>query len=116
MTKRLETAPEGEEEFDTLVSERMVLEEFDITSMTSSRWDGNEELRKLGWPPAIYIRGRKYRSRRMLEEFKRGLLKRAIETRGKKPDCFAKRAAARAEAVAAKKADKSKASSKRQAA
>jgi hypothetical protein len=40
------------------------------------------ELIKLGWPPPIRIRSRKFRSRMALENFKRVMARRAIEQRG----------------------------------
>lgn len=88
MSKQLDdrlakTDDQLEDDFDKFVPERLVLEEFEVTPMTIHRWDNDEKLRKSGWPPPIYIRGRKYRSRKMLQEFKDRFLKRAIETRGK---------------------------------
>ena len=44
-----------------LVPDPQVFKEFSITSMTGYRWDRNEELIALGWPPPIRIGQRKYR-------------------------------------------------------
>jgi hypothetical protein len=35
----------------------------------------------LGWPPPVYIRKRKYRSRKKLEGFKAALVRRSIRDR-----------------------------------
>lgn len=95
MTKRPETALEDSSDFDSFVPERVVLEEFDITSMTAHRWDKDDELRRLGWPPPMYIRGRKYRSRKLLQEFKQRYLKQAIANRGRLPEKYEQAVAAR---------------------
>jgi hypothetical protein len=47
------------------------------------RWDRDPELIKLGWPPPIRIRSRKFRSRIALENFKRVMARRAIEQRAR---------------------------------
>ena len=46
-------------------------------------WDRDPELIKLGWPPPIRIRSRKFRSRIALENFKRVMARRAIEQRSR---------------------------------
>lgn len=102
------TAPAS---FDTWVAEAQVRVECgDLSSMTIHRYDQDERLKKLGWPPPIYIRGRKYRSRRMLEEFKERMLQLSLANRGKLPEQYEHANEAR---LLAKKA---KASPKRQAA
>jgi hypothetical protein len=66
----------GGDDPDIFVPDAQVRAEFgNITPMTLHRWDHNPEL---GFPPPIDIAGRKYRSRRMLEEFKKRALCAAI--------------------------------------
>jgi len=67
-----------EDDFDTFVPEARVREEFDVTAMTLHRWD-NDPL--LGFPSPITIRGRKYRSRKQLQEFKERQIKLAVANR-----------------------------------
>jgi len=66
---------------NTLVPDPQVQKEFGVTAMTIWRWDRDPELIKLGWPPPIRIRSRKFRSRIALENFKRVMALRAIEQR-----------------------------------
>ena len=66
---------------DTLVPDLQVQKEFGVTAMSIWRWDRDPELIKLGWPPPIRIRSRKFRSRNALENFKRVMARRAIEQR-----------------------------------
>ena len=66
---------------DTLVPDPEVQKEFGVTAMSIWRWDRDLELIKLGWPPPIRIRSRKFRSRIALENFKRVMARRAIEQR-----------------------------------
>ncbi len=61
-----------------------VCKEFSVTPMTVWRWDHDPAKANLGWPPPIKIGERKFRSRRLLEEFKANLLRMAIEARGGK--------------------------------
>ena len=68
---------------DTLVPDPQVQEEFGVTAMSIWRWDRDPELIKLGWPPPIRIRSRKFRSRIALENFKRVMARRAIEQRAR---------------------------------
>ena len=63
---------------DELVPDPKVWEEFDITSMAGWRWTHDPSL---NFPPPIKIRNRNYRSRRMIEEFKRRMLRLAIGER-----------------------------------
>ena len=51
------------ETHDTLVPDPQVQKEFGVTAMSIWRWDRDPELIKLGWPPPIRIRSRKFRSR-----------------------------------------------------
>jgi hypothetical protein len=82
MTKK-KTPDAVEAAHDSLVPDRLVRAELNIAAMTSWRWDRDPKMISLGWPPPIRIgAGRKYRSRRMLEEFKANLVRRAIEQRG----------------------------------
>jgi hypothetical protein len=69
---------------DTLVPDPQVQKEFGVTAMSIWRWDRDPELIKLGWPPPIRIRSRKFRSRIALENFKRVMARRAIEQRARK--------------------------------
>jgi len=50
--------------------------------MTAWRWDRDVALIAMGWPAKIQIRGRNFRSRRQLEQFKAALIRKAIEERG----------------------------------
>jgi hypothetical protein len=69
---------DGMDDHDILVPGPQVEREFGVTSMTIWRWDRDS---KLGFPPAIKINGRSYRSRLMLEAFKAKLLAEAMKTR-----------------------------------
>ena len=69
--------------YDTLVPDPQVQKEFGVTAMSIWRWDRDLELIKLGWPPPIRIRSRKFRSRIALENFKRVMAGRAIEQRAR---------------------------------
>ena len=66
---------------DVLVPDTEVCRELGISSMTVHRYDCDERMIALGWPPKIKMRQRNYRSRRALEAFKAGLVQRAIEQR-----------------------------------
>src|ERR1700723_1890027 len=68
---------------DTLVPDPQVQKEFGVTAMSIWRWDRDPELIKLGWPPPIRIRSRKFRSRIALENFKRVMARRAIDQRAR---------------------------------
>jgi hypothetical protein len=63
---------------DELVPDPKVCCEFGISSMTLWRWDRDIDL---DFPPPIFIRKRNFRIRRQLEEFKRRMLRNAIEQR-----------------------------------
>jgi hypothetical protein len=58
-----------------LVPDPVVWSEFGVTPMTGYRWTNDEEL---GFPPAVKIRNRNFRSRRLLEEFKAKQLRKAL--------------------------------------
>jgi hypothetical protein len=64
---------------DEFVTDSKVCEEFNITKMTLWRWDRNPAI---GFPPPVYINARKFRSRRLVEEFKQNLVRQAIAARG----------------------------------
>ena len=53
-----------------LVPDPAVAREFQISLMTLSRWSKDPRMLELGWPPAVKIRGRNFRPRRGLEQFK----------------------------------------------
>ena len=63
---------------DELVPDPQVWRELGVTSMTGWRYTRDP---KLGFPPPIKIRTRNFRSRRMLEEFKAALLRKALAER-----------------------------------
>jgi hypothetical protein len=72
---------------DSLVPDVTVQEEFGVGPMGIHRWDADPEMAAIGWPPPVYIRKRKYRSRRKLEAFKAALVRRSIRDRKRnKPD------------------------------
>ena len=60
---------------DVLVPDPIVWKELGITSMSLHRWSRDPDL---GFPPAIKVRNHNFRSRRLLEEFKASLLRKAI--------------------------------------
>jgi predicted DNA-binding transcriptional regulator AlpA len=81
------TDPRGRQrvnDFDPLVPDPQVWRELGITSMTGWRWSHDDTL---NFPPPIQIRGRNYRSRRQLEDFKARLLRKAIATRSGEAVC-----------------------------
>jgi hypothetical protein len=63
---------------EILVPDPKVWREFGVTEMTGSRWTRDAAL---GFPPAIKVRGRNFRSRRLLEEFKSALILKALANR-----------------------------------
>ena len=65
-------------EYDTLVADPKVRREFDISLMNFYRWDRDERMIALGWPPPIKIGKRNFCSRHALEAFKKGLMTSAI--------------------------------------
>jgi hypothetical protein len=65
---------------DVLVPDAQVLKELGgITSMTLWRYDHDASM---NFPPPVRLGKRKFRSRKMLEEFKAQLLRRALAERG----------------------------------
>lgn len=91
-------------DFDTLTPGWKVREGFGISEMTEHRWDQDERLEELGWPPPIWIRNRKYRSTRMLQAFVERMIKESIANRGKLPQQYARANAASQTAKKAKAA------------
>jgi hypothetical protein len=69
---------------DALVPDPQVMREFGITAMSLHRWDHDEKMSELGWPPPIRIRKRKFRSRHALEHFKQEMARRAIAERSRR--------------------------------
>ena len=65
-------------EQDQFVPDPQVCKEFGITAMTLWRWDHDAEL---GFAPRIQIRGKNYRSRKLLEQFKQRMVAVAIAKR-----------------------------------
>jgi hypothetical protein len=63
---------------DSLVPDAQVCREFGITRMSLHRWDRDPTL---GFPPAVTIRGRNFRSRAAIEAFKQQLWRDAIRRR-----------------------------------
>jgi hypothetical protein len=67
---------------DEFVPDSKVRAELGISDVTMWRWDRDPQKAALGWPPpmrtgtAKYTR--KFRSRRLLEQFKANVLQRAI--------------------------------------
>jgi hypothetical protein len=63
---------------DTLVPDKFVAAEFNISKMGLWRWTNDPAL---GFPPQIKIRNRNFRSRRALEDFKARMMRQAIAAR-----------------------------------
>jgi len=61
---------------EILVPDPIVWREFGISPMTGYRWTHDKEL---DFPPPMKIMNRNFRSRRLLEEFKSRLLRKAIK-------------------------------------
>jgi len=80
------------DEPDTHVPDSKVRQELGgLSRMCLWRWDHDRKMIDRGWPPAIELNGRKYRSRRLLERFKQALMRRAIERRDTKTGISEKR-------------------------
>jgi hypothetical protein len=70
---------------DELVPDPQVRKELGgISDMTTWRWDRDPKMAALGWPPVERIRSRKFRSRKLLEQFKANLFRQALEARERK--------------------------------
>jgi predicted DNA-binding transcriptional regulator AlpA len=79
MTKnKLRSTTAAISEPDSLVPDPVVWDECGVTKMTGWRWTNDK---KLNFPPPIKIRNRCFRSRRLLEEWKADLLRKAIAAR-----------------------------------
>jgi hypothetical protein len=76
MAKHSTNVPEGPDE---LVPDPQVWREFGISSMTGWRWTHDPTLK---FPEPVKIRGRCFRSRRGIEEFKQRMLGDAVARRG----------------------------------
>jgi hypothetical protein len=64
-----------------------VAERYDITPMCVWRWDQAEDLKALGWPPSVVIRGRKYKETALLDKFDENVHRasvRELKTRGQR--------------------------------
>jgi len=57
---------------DSLVPDKVVMEELGVGRMTLHRWTNDPQLQ---FPPIVKIRERNYRSRRLFETFKRRMAK-----------------------------------------
>jgi predicted DNA-binding transcriptional regulator AlpA len=64
---------------DELIPDPIVAKQFNVSLMTIWRWSHDADL---GFPPAVQIRKRNFRSSRALEAFKRRMLRGAIAQRG----------------------------------
>jgi hypothetical protein len=74
--------PPLRDDVEQLVPDQVVWGELGITPMTGWRWTCQAKYRHLNFPPLIKINGRNFRSRRMLEEWKQNLMRKAIAARG----------------------------------
>ncbi|MEY9401741.1 hypothetical protein ABIF66_002946 [Bradyrhizobium japonicum] len=63
---------------DNLIPDPIIAKEFSVTLMTLWRWSHDPNL---GFPQAIKIRGKNFRSRRAIEQFKGRMLMGAIRER-----------------------------------
>jgi hypothetical protein len=77
---------------DELVPDPNVAGEFNVSLMTLWRWTRDPAL---DFPPLISIRGRNFRSRRLIEQFKERLMRQAITERNAPKRGSAKTSAAR---------------------
>ncbi len=69
---------------DQLVPDPKVAKGYNVTLMTLWRWDHDEKLAALGWPPPVVIRRRNTRSRNGLTQFNRRAAEHALATRSKR--------------------------------
>jgi hypothetical protein len=67
---------------DHLVPDPEVAREFGVTTMSMWRWDHDGAKAALGWPPKIKNGLRNYRSRRLIETFKKNLMTAALAPSG----------------------------------
>jgi hypothetical protein len=74
--------PQNEQAIDTLVPDGQVQKEFGGKNrQTIYRWDQDQKMIDLGWPPKVLVSGRGHRSRFALEAFKRRLIEDAVQAR-----------------------------------
>ena len=66
---------------DELVPDRQVAQELNVTAITLWRWDHDPAKVAEGWPPPVRQGSRKFRSRKLLEQYKNELIERAIAAR-----------------------------------
>ena len=71
----------GDEPPDQFVPDPQVAAELGISLMSLWRYDRSEELAAMGWPEKITVNHRNFRSRRALEAYKLGMIKRAAADR-----------------------------------
>jgi len=64
---------------DEFVPDPQVWREFNVTPMTGWRWTRDP---KLGFPPAIKIRSRNYRSRRAINAFRERMVREGMTRQG----------------------------------
>jgi hypothetical protein len=56
-----------------------VAERYQVTTMCLWRWNRNEKMRELGWPPDVNINGRKYKHAAALDQFDENLQAAALD-------------------------------------
>jgi hypothetical protein len=66
----------------TLIPDRCVAERYSVHRRTLARWDATPEL---GFPPPIYVRGRRYREVAALDEWDKENSRKAASTQGSRP-------------------------------
>jgi hypothetical protein len=69
------------EQFDEFIPDPQVCREFHVTSMTLWRWDNEPSTAPEGWPPAVKMGRRNFRSRKAIEAVKANLVLAAIKRR-----------------------------------
>ena len=72
-TSTTEPRPDAQDEEDTLVPDRKIRDELQVTSTTTDRWDKEPRMHALGWPPKVKILNLNYRSGNKYKKFKRNL-------------------------------------------
>jgi hypothetical protein len=65
-----------------LISDQRIRRDIGVSKMTTHRWDRDQRMAMIGWPPAIYIGKRKYRNARAYDDFKSRLVRESIARRG----------------------------------
>jgi hypothetical protein len=64
-----------------LIADTRIRRDLGVTKMTFYRWDRDQRMVAIGWPPAIRIGRRKYRDRAAYEGFKSRLARESIARR-----------------------------------